>query len=199
MNASKAYTLFAGVNGAGKSTLYKLLNLDFGVRINLDEIIKARFNGYWNDSAIQTEAGRIAVRLIKDCIDNGKSFNQETTLTGLSILTTIKKAKNRGFKINLYYVGLENVELSINRVATRVRAGGHGIPIDVLRRRYEQSFENLKTILPFCDSVSIYDNSGLNAVDALKPLLVIANSRIALWDEKCPQYLKRVLDDFIIN
>ena len=135
MSTRKIYTIFAGVNGAGKSTFYRALGQNYGIRINLDEIIKDRFNGRWDDPKTQMDAGRIVVKLIRECISGNESFNQETTLTGRTILTNIKKAKANGFKINLFYVGLKNVDLSIERVALRVVQGGHGVPEDDLRRR----------------------------------------------------------------
>lgn len=94
------------------------------------------------------QAGRVAVSKIKECLNGDKSFNQETTLTGRTIISSMAKAKANGFEVNLYYVALANVELSIERVAKRVANGGHGIPEDDLRRRYAYSFENLKPALP---------------------------------------------------
>jgi len=74
MSEPKTYTLFAGVNGAGKSTFHKALNRDFGIRVNLDEIIRDQFNNEWRCPKAQMDAGRIAVRLIKDCINGESSF-----------------------------------------------------------------------------------------------------------------------------
>ena len=169
----KTYTVFAGVNGAGKSTFFKMLNFDLGIRINLDEIIHDQFNHDWSNPKIQMNAGRIAVKLLRECLQGNISFNQETTLTGSTIISNIRKAKEAGFKVNLYYVGLESVELSIKRVTIRRLSGGHGIPEEDLRRRYITSFENLKLVLPMCDSVKIYDNSGSDVFDILSPLLVL--------------------------
>jgi len=193
------YTIFAGVNGAGKSTFYRMLNLDFGVRINTDEIVRDRFDHDWQNPNTQIAAARIAVKRRKECLDGGISLNQETTLVGHSIVTVIAKAKAAGFKINLYYVGLESVELSVERVAIRKRAGGHGIPEDDLRRRYANSFDNLKRVLPLCDSVQIYDNSGSGAFDIINPLLVVKDGQLVKWDKDCPQYLKRELEDYIAH
>jgi len=193
----KVYTIFAGVNGAGKSTFYKALNRDYGVRINLDEIIKVQFNHDWNNPKVQMESARIAVKLLRDCLNGDTSFNQETTLAGRTVISNIKLAKANGFKVHLFYVGLRSVELSIERVAVRERLGGHGIPTEDLRRRYANSFENLKVVLPLCNSVQIYDNSGSSVFDALNPLLVVKDDKIGLLDENCPQYLSNVLSDFI--
>jgi len=197
MSTRKTYTIFAGVNGAGKSTFYKALGQNYGIRINLDEIIKDQFNGQWDDPKTQMEAGRIAVKLIRKCISGDESFNQETTLTGNTIVTNIKKAKANGFKISLFYVGLNNVDLSIERVALRVIQGGHGVPEEDLRRRYANSFANLQAVLPLCDSVRIYDNSGDNIFDVLSPFLIIRDGEVKLWDENCPNYLKAVIHEYV--
>jgi len=192
MSESKVYTIFAGVNGAGKSTFHKVLDRDFGIRINLDEIIRDQFGNEWRSPKIQMSAGRIAVRLIKDCLNGDSSFNQETTLTGRTILSNIARAKVNGFKIVLYYVGLESVELSIERVAKRVANGGHGISEEDLRRRFTSSFENLKTALPLCDSVYIYDNSKDNVRGVLNPLVILLNGKVEYLEKDCPQYLRDV-------
>ena len=190
------YTIFAGVNGAGKSTFYRVLNRDFGVRVNSDEIIKEKFEHDWRNPATQIEASKIAVKLIRDCINNGVSFNQETTLTGNFVIRSIEKAKAAGFRVNLFYVGLQDVELSISRVAKRQRAGGHGIPEEDLRRRYSVSFENLKIVLPLCDEMQIYDNSGNGELDILTPMFTLKDGKYR-QSAHCPKYLKDVLQDFI--
>jgi predicted ABC-type ATPase len=54
---------------------------------------------------VQVQAARIAVKKIKECLQGDSSFNQETTLTGRTIISHINQAKADGFKIYLYYVG----------------------------------------------------------------------------------------------
>jgi predicted ABC-type ATPase len=71
------------------------------------------------------------------------SFCQETTLTGKTIFKNISEAKDRGYKIVMHYVGVESVDISLQRVAERVRRGGHGIPEEDIRRRYDVSLQNL--------------------------------------------------------
>ena len=56
-------------------------------------------------------------------------------------------------------VGLDSVELAKSRVAQRVRDGGHGIPPEDIERRYTESLENQKKVIPECDCVNIYDNT----------------------------------------
>lgn len=196
MKNLKVYTIFAGVNGSGKSTFYRTLADDFGIRVNVDEIVKERFNNDWRNPEVQINAGRIAVKLLRECLQGDMSFNQETTLTGHSILSNIKKAKENGFMIDLFYVGLESVELSIERVSQRVKKGGHGINEEDLCRRYASSFKNLKLVLPLCNKVQIYDNSR-EWFDALNPLLIVINGKTEYWDKGCPLYLTDVLKDYV--
>ena len=156
------YTIFAGVNGAGKSTLYSTLlqeNHDFGVRVNSDEIVISN-GGDWRNKPDQAKGMKMGEKFIKDCMNKGISFNQETTLTGKSMINNILKAKKLGYKIIMNYVGLGSPELAIQRVAYRVSMGGHGIPEEDIKRRYYVSLSKLKELMSLIDELYIYDNSN---------------------------------------
>ncbi len=154
----KSFVIFAGVNGAGKTTLYQTNEEYMELpRVNLDEIV--RNIGSWKSKRDVAKAGIIAVNMIKGFFKDGASFNQETTLCGRSIIQNIYKAKSLGYYIDLNYVGLESSDLAIERVEKRVAAGGHGIPSSDIIRRYNESLQNLKRIIPICDRVKIYDNT----------------------------------------
>ena len=101
----KEYIVFAGVNGAGKSTLYHYIKDVPGKRINSDEILKAN-GGDWRNNTDQAKAMKEAVKRISDYLKQGISFNQETTLAGYSIINNIKKAKEQGYTVKVFYVGL---------------------------------------------------------------------------------------------
>lgn len=154
----KKYIIFAGVNGAGKSTLYHL-NEHFTqgtVRVNYDEILREKY-GDWSDLENQARAMFDAKFRIDDCLQRGLSFNQETTLVGT--MKTIKKAKALGYFVDMYFVGLEDVEIAVKRVEDRVRRGGHGVDETDIRRRYVKSQKNLIRAIPLCDEIKIYDNT----------------------------------------
>lgn len=160
MASTKIFTLFAGVNGAGKSTLFSVdTAADLGVRLNTDEIVKER--GWdWRDATAQLRAGRELLRRQKECLEKGVSFNQETTLSGVSILKAIQTAKAQGYLIRMRYVGVSSAEIAKERVSKRIAMGGHGVSGETIDRRYNASQENLKKVFPLCDTVNIYDNSG---------------------------------------
>lgn len=105
------------------------------------------------------KAGKLAVQELNQCLSAGSSFNQETTLCGKTIFITIEKARNKGYYIELYYVGVDSVELAKQRIAYRVSKGGHGIPDKDVEKRYLETFQNLKIVLPMCNLASLYDNT----------------------------------------
>lgn len=178
----KKYIIFAGVNGAGKSTLYQTNSQLFDMpRINVDEIVRD-FGNWINTQDVMT-AGKIAVKKMKKYITEGVSFNQETTLCGKSILRNIQLAKAAGYYIELYYVGVDSVETAKERVRQRVLAGGHGIPEQDIEKRYQESLQNLKTVLPLCDLMVLYDNTDLfvNVADFESGICTRKASKLPQW------------------
>mgnify|MGYP000118185239 FL=1 len=158
----KVFYLFAGVNGAGKSTLYNLAminkNIKNSIRINTDEIVKEI--GDWKNNSDQIKAAKIAINLRNDCFIKGKSFNEETTLTGKTILKTIDRAKELGYELQLFYVGVSSPEIAKERIKNRVEKGGHNIENNIVEKRYYESLKNLKDVISKFDKVQLYDNSN---------------------------------------
>ena len=83
-----------------------------------------------------------------------------TTLAGSTYINFIQLAKSEGYDITLFFIWLNNVKLAKERVAERVRKGGHNIPEDVVERRYIKGIKNLGRYLFEADDWYIYDNSG---------------------------------------
>lgn len=189
---SKNLYIFAGVNGAGKSTLYNSLIDDEGirnsVRINTDEIV--RTFGDWKNNADQIKSAKIAIKLRNHCFEEGKSFNEETTLTGKTILKTIEKAKELGYKIYLFYVGVNSPEIAKERVKNRVLKGGHNIAPEVIEKRYYESFENLKKIISKCDYVKIYDNTNI-----YKNIFSSIDNKITKNNTELPEWAKEAIKE----
>jgi len=155
---TKKYILIAGVNGAGKSTLYESIEeLKNMGRINADELV--REFGSWKNSADIIKAGRIAVKSLNNYFIAGRSFNQETTLCGKSIIRNIEKAKGLNYLVEMHYVGVDSVDIAKQRIAYRVANGGHGVPDKDVERRYQESFKQLKQIMGIIDLLIFYDNT----------------------------------------
>ncbi|AUN16821.1 ATPase [Clostridium botulinum] len=183
------YTIFAGVNGAGKTSIYQSIYYNENKdekRINTDEMV-ARI-GSWKDNNLQIKCAREAVKLIKQYILEHISFNQETTLSGKSIIKNIKFAKEKGFYIIMNYIGVEDPEVAKERVKIRVSKGGHGIPDKDIERRYYDSLNNLNNIIEMCDEVNIYDNT-----EVLREIIYLKNDKIIWKDKKIPNWANNIL------
>ena len=147
------YVVFAGVNGAGKSTFYRTglwRTEDMPrtmARVNSDEIVVAQ-GGDPASSADQLRAGREAVRLIEECLSRRRSFNQETTLTGHAVLRNMSRAREAGYRVVLYYIGVDTAAVALDRIAHRVAVGGHDIDEGAVLRRYRASLGNLSRSRP---------------------------------------------------
>lgn len=152
----KIYTIVGGVNGAGKSSLSGVLSAqrtDLGIIIDVDQLVAAH-------GGDKLAGGREAIAKINSCLERGLSFTQETTLAGRRTLQTIRRARDLGYTVRLYYVGLDTAEESIRRIANRVSKGGHDIPPEDVRRRFAGRFEAVAAVLPYCDEATFFDNDN---------------------------------------
>lgn len=173
MGTDPYYIVFAGVNGAGKSTLFhsgewRTADMPRSMpRVNPDEILRD-MGGTWSSTKDQLAAGKAALRAAEGHLGAHRSFNQETTLTGHRALRTIAKARQLGYRVWLFYVGVANEEVALQRIAHRVAVGGHDIDAETVRRRYRSSLANMSRALPYCEEAHVFDNT-------------VAFKRIALW------------------
>ena len=151
----KLYTIIGGVNGCGKSSLTGALKAersDLGLIIDVDKLAAQLHS--------PVEGGKAAVRKIDQCLEKGISFTQETTLSGARTERTIRRAKERGYTIRLYYIGLDTMEESLGRIANRVAKGGHDIPKADVERRFQSRFTDVLRVLPYCDEARFFDNDN---------------------------------------
>jgi predicted ABC-type ATPase len=80
-------------------------------------------------------------------------------LSAKSYVTIVKNAKDIGFKVNLLYFWLLSPEFAKQRVALRVRMGGHNIPPEVIERRYYRGINNLLNLyIPIVNNWLVIDN-----------------------------------------
>ena len=160
----KRCVVFAGINGAGKTTFFHtgLWQRDGedapSFRINPDELL-VQAGGDAANPRHQLAAGKEAIRLVEDCIDCGRSFNWETTLTGHYPLKAIQRAREAGFAVELFYIGLSSAELANERIAHRVALGGHNIPPETVQRGWEISLAHFGAALDLTTYACAYDNS----------------------------------------
>ncbi len=157
----KKLYLLAGCNGAGKTTVsYTILPkiLDCEEFVNADEIAKGLSPFHPELAAIQ--AGKLMLDKINRLISKGQNFALETTLATKSYRNVVSKAKENGYHIVLLFFWLKTPDLAVKRVATRVKEGGHNIPEEIIRRRYENGLKNFFGIFEsIVDEWTFIDNS----------------------------------------
>lgn len=153
--------IIGGANGSGKTTV--ALNLLPNV-LNIFEYVNADAIAAGlsplNPEAMAIQAGRLMLERLRSLANDGADFAFETTLAARTFVPFLRDCKAKGYTINLLYFWLRSPDLAVERVARRVASGGHSIPEEVIRRRYEHGRNNLfELYLPLCDRWIIYDNS----------------------------------------
>ena len=173
----KIMYIIAGCNGAGKTTAFRnslYENLGCPVFINSDEI--ARGMCPEDVESVQISAGRIAVEKIHSYLAGDVSFCVETTLATKTYRGHILEAHRNGFKVALFYYWLDSPDLAVARVEQRVVEGGHNVPEEIIRERYDKSVKYLSSIyLPKVDYWKIVNNSGMLQKEIATSVTVVNN------------------------
>lgn len=155
--------VIAGCNGAGKSSLAGAAILEGGgVFFNPDEAavqIRMANPGLGQQDA-NSAAWHEGKRLLERAIRERRTFAFETTLGGKTIAGLLEQALDNGCDVRVWFAGLETVELHIARVRARAARGGHDIPEEAIRQRFDGSRRNLTRLLPKLTELRLYDNSA---------------------------------------
>ena len=153
--------VIAGPNGAGKSaTAPSLLRdaLQVSEFVNADAIAGG-LSAFRPDS-VAIPAGRAMLERIQHLAEAEANFAFETTLASRSFAPWLARLKRRGYHLHVLFLWLESADLAVDRVAARVRLGGHDVPEETVRRRYERGLRNFfQLYLPLVDSWQMFDNS----------------------------------------
>ncbi len=154
--------IISGCNGSGKTTAsYALLPelLDCSEFVNSDEFAK-HLSPFAPEGAAIT-ASRLMLKKVQYLFERREDFCIETTLATRSLLKMVRTAQQHGYHVTVLYFWLNTPELAIERVAARVRAGGHDIPEETIRRRYIVGLGYLfHDYMKECDKWILADNSN---------------------------------------
>jgi predicted ABC-type ATPase len=154
--------VLAGTNGAGKSSVVGATIEAAGLTyFNPDDATRELLAD--NPGMTLVEANSLAwqrgTQGLQRAIDDRINYAFETTLGGKTITRLLETALAVGVEVKVWYVGLSSPELHLARVRARVTAGGHDIPEQKIRERYDQSRYNLIHLLPKLTELRVYDNS----------------------------------------
>ncbi len=164
-NGRPIVVVLGGCNGAGKSTAAPTLLRDF---LNVTEFVNADaiaggLSGF-HPEGVALAAGEVMLRRLQSLAESSTSFAFETTLAGRTFVPWLRELGTANYVRNLVFLWLPSPGMAVARVRARVKAGGHSIPEETIRRRYHRGIANFFTLYrPLADAWRVYDNSGNGA------------------------------------
>lgn len=158
----KKIVMIAGPNGAGKTTFAREFlpnEAHCPIFINAD-LIAAGLSPFAPELAA-IQAGRLMLKAIAEQVAKSSSFALETTLSGKRYAHVIPRWQSAGYQVKLIFLELPDAETAIARVASRVAQGGHFVPSDTIRRRFQTGRDNFHAVYKTLVDVWLhFDNSG---------------------------------------
>lgn len=187
--------VIAGPNGSGKTTITSEVLasewLEDAVYINPDIVAQEKF-GDWNSPKAVREAALYCEQWRERCLANGESLIFETVMSAPDKIDFIRRAKQAGYFVRIFFISTANPTINAARIARRVMKGGHDVPIPKIISRYIKSIANCAEIAPEVDRLYVYDNS-LEDVKA-QPLFRLRDGDLGkLYVESVPEWAKNIL------
>ena len=187
--------VIAGPNGSGKTTITsKILKhewLEDAVYVNPDIVAQEKF-GDWNSEKAIMESVKYCQELRENCLANKKSLIFETVLSAKDKIDFIRRAKEQGFFIRLFYVATKHPSINAARIAKRVMKGGHDVPITKIVSRYFKSLLNCKVVSGYVDRVYVYDNSKEDQ-DAVLLFRMVNGKLFKQYIDEIPDWARDIL------
>lgn len=196
--------LFAvvGPNGSGKSSSVFETGIDKRiVFVNPDDIARTEY-GHIQDENERNYLAWMSCNAQRDALLATKhTFGFETVGSHPSKVEFLEKAKSLGYVVTLLFVSTESPDINIERIRQRMERGGHGVPDEKVRLRYERTLSLLPRYFSVADIAVIWDNSldsatGLGMRELVRKTQDGAVQVLpAAWDvEWIRRFLPRVFD-----
>ena len=194
-NHKPVLIVIAGPNGSGKTTITsKILRhewLENAVYINPDQVAQDKF-GDWNSPEAVMQAVQYCEQQREQCVQDGQSLVFETVLSSDSKVDFIRRAKEAGYFIRLFFVSTSHPSINAARIAQRVMEGGHDVPITKVISRYYKSILNCKRCSALADRVYIYDNS-IDDADARLMFRMTNGQLFKQYTDDIPEWAKMLV------
>ncbi len=154
--------IIAGPNGAGKTTFAReFLPQEAGCPVFVNADLIAAGLSPFAPERVAIQAGRLMLEAIAQHVARRESFAFESTLSGRAYARQIPQWRQFGYRVELFFLSLTSADMAVQRVAERVRQGGHDIPEAMIRRRFDAGRRLfLDLYQPLVNQWALYDNSG---------------------------------------
>ena len=188
----------AGPNGSGKTSLTQDLRLhqwitgEGCIYVNPDDIAQEVY-GDWNSKEATINAANEADRIREQCLEKRNSLVFETVMSAKNKVDFLRRAKDAGYFIRLFFVSTDSPTINAARVAQRVTEGGHTVPIEKIISRYSKSIVNCAVVSRFVDRTYVYDNS-VDGQQATRLFRTVEGKVHKVYQENINLWAKIVLD-----
>jgi predicted ABC-type ATPase len=187
--------IVAGPNGSGKTSITESLLrhrwFDGCDYINPDLIARDEF-GDWNSPDAVLKAAKAADARREYCLNLARSLAFETVFSAPDKVDYVRRARETGFFVRMFFIGTSSPAINAARIAQRVLEGGHEVPISKIISRYAKSITNCAAISKEVDRLYVYDNSQDDAMPKL--LFRTSDGKLVKQYENCPQWTNVIFD-----
>ena len=152
----KRLTIVAGVSGSGKSSMIGVLQVLNGFDeeiIDIDQIAST-------EKVDSVQATKLAIKKINSFLESGKDFIIETTLSDAEYHLFVKKARNIGYKVIVYYIGLDSLEECLKRVENKKNHGIQLMRNEDISTSYADQALLLWKLAEYTDLICFFDNQN---------------------------------------
>ena len=163
----KTIYVVGGTNGVGKSTIREEL-LDSSIPyINADFIAK-ELKAQQSSLMLAELARQYGSEQMKKYIAAGESFAFENNLHEAKTYQWLEEMQKKGYRIELYYIGVNNLQITTKRIQERVKRGEHHVPPDEVFARYENGLKLLRNYFSLPDKLLLIDNTAVISLICLQ-------------------------------
>jgi predicted ABC-type ATPase len=197
---SRVFYLLAGPNGAGKSSLYKAALAEGLIPADAEfvnaDLYEAAHLQHMADPQARSEAARDWADTRRAALLQGAAgFVSETVFSHESKLELIAQAQSAGFQVVLLVVCVDDPALLLQRVAQRVREGGHDVPPERILARYPRTLANLAQAARMADLAMLFHNPNIGSGSPEPPqrVAVVRRAQVRVLSQPLPRWAQQVL------
>lgn len=193
--------IVAGCNGSGKSTYSKTLFESSIEPFDYDKLFLENYNklcdSEFREKFAQTQTTEKFDSLLLESFNNFKSFCFETNFVSFPT-ESVRKAKSLGYKIEIYFFCLIDIQKAKERVAIRVKNDGHDVAESIIEYKWKEGYKTINQNFQLADYLLFIDNSDDNSVlSPIFDLVKVAQNKFEVNQilETMPEYTQRRLPE----